>query len=141
MGKVNDFVNTNCVNMQETALYKMAALLYERDVAAPARAEGVHSPNFPWKDVRAHYTLHVVNPRMARYETVRTLSAMRKTLEMRLVREEENGERNIDRANSEMMLKIMTLQSKELSLLNDMGSSSRDVNQGRGPGHARTRSE
>ena len=123
MAKVDEFVAANCTRMQETSLYKMAALVYEREVAAPARREGAPAPPWAWKDVRGHYSMHVVNPRMARYEAIRTLAAMRKTLEMRLLREDDSGDRSLDRTNGDLMLKVVALQSKEISLLHAEGTA------------------
>ena len=70
--------------------------------------------------MRAHFTLHRVDPRFQRCENIRTLSAMRKTLELSLLREDEQtGEHSLDRANAESIMKIIALQSKEISLLSE----------------------
>ena len=118
---IDDFVQNNCSRMLEDALFKHAALVYKVKIQEPAEEEGVVAPSVTWKDLRAHYTLHVCNPKMARMESVRTLSGMRKTLELELMREEEDGSRKLDRGNSEMLLKVLTLQSKELQLLQEGG--------------------
>ena len=106
--------------MQETALFKMAALIYKQKIAEPAEAEGVPVPSWHWKDIRAHYTLHRMDSRMQRYENLRALAAMRKTLELTLLREDESsGELVLDKGNSEQLLKIIAIQSKELTLLQE----------------------
>ena len=76
-----------------------------------------------WKDVRAHYTLHRMDSKMQRYENMRTLAAMRKTLELQLLREDEaSGEHVLDKGNAEQIMKIITLQSKEITLLHETTS-------------------
>ena len=73
-----------------------------------------------WKDLRAHYTLHKMDARMQRFENMRTLAAMRKTLELQLLKEDEaSGDHVLDRGNAEQIMKVITLQSKEISLLHE----------------------
>ena len=97
---IDDFVRTSCDKMTEHALYKMAALVYRQKVIEPAHAEGVAAPEWSWKDIRAHYTLHRIDPRMQRLQNLRTLQLMRTTLELQLLREDDEGERTLDHANS-----------------------------------------
>ena len=64
--------------------------------------------------------MHRMEPRMQRFENMRTLAAMRKTLELSLLREDEtSGEHVLDKNNAEQIMKIITLQSKEISLLHE----------------------
>ena len=71
-----------------------------------------------WKEIRAHFQLHSVDSRMQRYENIRTLSAMRKTLEMQLLRrDQETGEQSLDKHNAEAIMKIIAASSRELTLL------------------------
>lgn len=57
---------------------------------------------------------------MQRFENMRTLAAMRKTLELTLLREDEaSGEHVLDKGNAEQIMKIIALQSKEITLLQD----------------------
>ena len=115
---VTDFITKNMSSMSELALYKMAALVYKTKVADPAEEEGVDVPAWDWKEVRAHFQLHSVDPRMHRYENIRTLSAMRKTLEMQLLRcDPETGEQSLDKQNAESIMKIIQASSRELTLL------------------------
>ena len=117
---VDDFVRGSCDKMQEMALFKMAALVYCQKVAEPAEAEEVPVPPWSWKDIRAHYTMHKMDPRMQRFENMRTLAAMRKTLELQLMKEDEaSGDHVLDKTNSEQIMKVITLQSKEISLLHE----------------------
>ena len=60
---VDDFVRSSCDKMQESALFKMAALVYQQKVAEPALAEGVHVP--AWAYVGAPRT-HLTAPRRPR---------------------------------------------------------------------------
>ena len=117
---VIDFIAKNMSQMSELALYKMAALVYKTKVADPAEEEGVDVPPWDWKEIRAHFQLHSVDSRMQRYENIRTLSAMRKTLEMQLLRrDQETGEQSLDKNNAEQIMKIIAASSREITLLAD----------------------
>jgi len=121
---VSDFIAKNMSTMSELALYKMAALVYKTKVADPAEEEGVDVPPWDWKEVRAHYQLHSVDSRMQRYENIRTLSAMRKTLEMQLLkRDQETGEQWLDKNNAESIMKVIAASSRELTLLADASAT------------------
>ena len=121
---VSDFIAKNMSTMSELALYKMAALVYKTKVAEPAEEEGVDVPPWDWKEVRAHYQLHSVDSRMQRYENIRTLSAMRKTLEMQLLkRDQETGEQWLDKNNAESIMKVIAASSRELTLLADASAT------------------
>jgi hypothetical protein len=121
---VDDFVRTSCDKMTDTALYKMAALVYVQKVVEPADKEGVPAPDWTWKDIRSHYTLHRIDPRMQRLESIRSLTLMRKTLEMQLLKEdEESGERTLDHGNTEKMLKVTQQLSREISLLTETSNA------------------
>lgn len=131
---IDEFVKASSSKMSETALYKMAALVYMRDIVEPARKEGVAVPHWSWKDIHAHYTLHYVDPRLQRMENVRSLAAMRKTLELSMLREDEaTGERVLDRTNAEQLMKIVALQSKEIQLL-EASSTTRNPDKTRSRG-------
>jgi len=66
---------------------------------------------------------------MQRYENMRTLAAMRKTIELSLQKEEQDEEGNrvytLDKANSEQIMKVITLQSREISLLYETHGTSK----------------
>jgi hypothetical protein len=124
IGPVTDFISKNMSQMSELALYKMAGLVYKTKVAEPAEEEGVDVPDWDWKEIRAHYKLHSVDSRMQRYENIRTLSALRTTLEMQLLRrDQETGERTVDKNNMESVMKIIAASSRELTLLADPGAT------------------
>lgn len=80
-----------------------------------------------WKDIRAHYTMHRMDTKMQRYENMRTLAAMRKTIELSLLKEDEDAEGNrvhtLDKGNAEQIMKIITLQSREITLLHETHSA------------------
>jgi hypothetical protein len=71
--------------------------------------------------------MHRMDVKMQRYENMRTLAAMRKTLELSLLKEDEDSEGNrvhtLDKGNAEQIMKIITLQSREITLLHEAGAS------------------
>ena len=97
----------------------------QRSLPSPFRARTpARCPRADWKEVRAHYQLHAVDSRMQRYENIRTLSAMRKTLEMQLLkRDQETGEQWLDKNNAESIMKVIAASSRELTLLADAGAT------------------
>jgi len=121
---VDDFVRNSYSSMGEMALWKMAALTYKTRVCEPAQAEGINTPPWNWKDVRLHYTLHKIDSKLQRLENLRILAAMRRTLELRLMKQDDEGETSLDRANSDQLLKIVAMQSREICLLNEGGATS-----------------
>ena len=128
---VDDFVCGSADKMTEMALYKMAALVYKTKVADPADREEVPVPEWHWKDIRSHYTLHRMDPRMQRFENMRLLAGMRKTLELQMLKtDEETGERQLDKTNAEMAMKMIKLQSDEMRLLTE------GANANKAPGRA-----
>lgn len=116
IGPVNRFVKDYISQMTEDALFKMAALCYRREVAEPAEREGAPVPPWSWKDVRSHYELHNTGNWVARHKMIRQLQCMRSQAEQRLVRV-DNGEKELDRVNADMLLKIIAAESKERQLL------------------------
>ena len=81
--------------------------------------------HIPLPDARARKRLleirmHKMDPRMQRFENMRTLAAMRKTLELQLLKEDDaSGDHVLDKSNSEQIMKVISLQSKEISLLHE----------------------
>lgn len=116
IGPVNRFVKDYISQMTEDALFKMAALCYRREVAEPAEREGAPVPPWSWKDVRSHYELHSTGNWIARQKIIRQLQCMRSQVEERMVRV-DNGEKELDRANADLLLKIVAAESKERALL------------------------
>ena len=115
--QVEHFVRENATNMSEVPLFKAAALFYSQRVVAQQKREGVRVARWQWKSVREHFSLHVVDPVLARISVIRTLQAIRSFSETNLVRVEENGTKQLDNKQIELLLKVAAMQSKELSLL------------------------
>jgi hypothetical protein len=116
VAKVDDFVKKNCVKMQEDALYRTAAVFWRTTVVEPARREGVAIAEWAWKDIRSHYQLHVCDPFIQRFDCCRQLASVRKMLELSLVRREGEN-RVVDHKNTDLLLKVIGMQSRELTLL------------------------
>ena len=73
-------------------------------------------PQLGYKDLRAHYQLHVCDPIIQRAATLRSMQAMRATLEQRLLC--TDGEELVpDAANYNLFLKLAAQESKERVLL------------------------
>lgn len=115
--KVDEFIKKNASKMQEDALYRTAAVFWRINVVNPARREGVAIAEWSWKDIRSHYQLHVCDAYIQRMDCCRQLASVRKMLELSLVRRE--GEKSVmDHKNTDLLLKVIGMQSKELTLLN-----------------------
>ena len=128
IGPVEKFVNSNVGRMSENALWKMAALTWKLEVVEPAKAEGVNIVDWPWRDVANHFRLHTTNQVVGRTNMIQSLTAMRCQVEQRLVRV-ENGERELDKTNADLVLKILAAESRERTLL---ATSQSGVGRGRG---------
>lgn len=113
---VERFVNNNVGRMSENALWKMAALTWKLEVVEPAKREGVTVVGWAWRDVANHFRLHTTNAIVGRTHMIQSLTAMRCQVEQRLVRV-ENGERELDKTNADLCLKIVAAESRERSLL------------------------
>lgn len=134
---VERFINTNVGRMSETALWKMAALTWKLEVVEPAKKEGVDVVQWPWRDVANHFRLHTTNTVVGRTHMIQSLTAMRCQIEQRLVRV-ENGERELDKTNADLCLKVIAAESRERTLLSSsMGGGSG----GRGKGGQRPAGE
>ena len=127
------FVKEHMDSMSEDSLWKQAALCYMREVQEPRKREGVLTPNWGWKDIRSHFLLHVNDHTIARASTCRQLQTMRFAVEQRLMRTDGN-EKELDRAGCDLILKIISAESKERTLLQSAqnGSSSGGGRRGQG---------
>jgi hypothetical protein len=103
--------------MQEDALYRTASVFWRTTVVEPARREGVAIADWAWKDLRSHYQLHVCDPHIQRIDCCRQLAGVRKMLELQLVRQDGEA-RVLDHKNTDLLLKVIGMQSRELTLLN-----------------------
>lgn len=102
---VEKFINGNVGRISEQALWKMAALTWKLEVVEPAKKEGVHVMDWAWRDVANHFRLHTTNQVVGRTHMIQSLTAMRCQVEQRLVRV-ENGERELDKVNTDLCLKV-----------------------------------
>lgn len=110
---VDDFVRENITKMSDDHLWKMAALVYVRSVQEPRNREGVCTPDWPWKDLRSHYMLHVSDSRVQRPVALIQLQTARHAMFQRIMRVEEGGVREVDRATLEELRKSIKLESDE----------------------------
>ena len=124
LGPVNKFVKENISTVTEEALWKLAALVYKRDVQGPVEAEGAKAPAWSWKQVATHYELHTTSNLVARHTLLRQLQLMRATQEQKLMRI-EGSERELDKGACELMLKIAQAESRERQLLEQAQGKSR----------------
>lgn len=117
VSKVDGFIRANQHRLEPTALFKSASAFFKQTVVDPAALHEHPIPLWAWKDLRSHYLLHAVDPVFQRIDALRSLAACRKTLEASLIRMDEDGSRSLDPKNADLLLKIVTLQSRELGLL------------------------
>jgi hypothetical protein len=105
IGPVERFVNRNVGRMAENALWKMASLTWKLEVVDEAKKEGVDVIMWQWRDIANHFKLHTTNIVVGRTSMIQSLTAMRCQVESRLVRV-ENGERELDKVNADLCLKV-----------------------------------
>jgi hypothetical protein len=110
IGPVERFVMANVGRQAEHALWKFASLTWKREVVEPARREGVHVVDWPWRDIANHFRLHTTSSVVGRTAMINTLTAMRCQVEAVLVRN-DNGERTLDKNNAELALKVSSIPS------------------------------
>ena len=122
---VDDFVNKHCDKMAEQELFKMAGLVYEDKVVAPARAEGVPVPRWDWKTIAVHYQFHRIDVRYRRIMNIRGLGEVQKMLQLSMMRVDENGEQHVDRDTHDRYIKTADRHSREISLLQDANVAGR----------------
>ena len=111
VGHVEKFVRENAMVMSETPLFKAAALFYEQKVLAAHRREGVRCCKWPWKSIREHFSLHVVDPVLARISVIRTLGNIRSFSESNLVRVDGDGSKQLDPKQIELLLKVSAVSA------------------------------
>lgn len=120
ISKVDQFIEENLMRMDEDSLFKLAALVYKREVVIPVTAEGNEAPEWGWREIQTHYTFHAVNHRLKRKSYVNQLTAVRMHLERGMVRITDNDgeeEREVDGGKVDRYLKVVALESKERQLL------------------------
>lgn len=114
---VDKFVLANAGKMTELCLFKLAALTWQTEVLEPARRGGAELIDWSWREIQTHYKLHCTNDVLGRTGIIQSLTAMRTHLSQNLVRVDESGERSLDKANSELFLKLVAADSRERQLL------------------------
>ena len=114
---IDAFIHKHCVTMSEVALYRAAAAYYKAAIVGPRKREGVHTPKWGWKAIRAHYLLHVVDPVLQRAASVRTLGQVRAVQERSLLKVNSDGSKTLDSKAAELLLKVITLQTKTIAEL------------------------
>lgn len=72
---VDKFVQNNISKMTETALWKMAALVYRREIVEVTAREGALAPSWKWRDIQVHYELHCSSSLVARHKQLRVLQS------------------------------------------------------------------
>ena len=114
---VERFVEDQLGKMADDSLFKMAALVYKRDVADVVEREGGVAPPWKWKEVRSHFTFHVSTNTFARHRMATQLQTMRSQLETQMLRVEADGAREICRHTADLFVKVCAAESKERLLL------------------------
>lgn len=117
---VDEFVLTHATRLADDVLWKQAAVFYRKTFRKASRfGDGASDyPPWKWKDIRAHYRVHVCDPLLLQLESVRSLQKMRLMLDTKILRVEmSNGKREIDRALSDQLLKVSTALCKEGQIL------------------------
>lgn len=117
ISRVDSFVQSNQHRLEANALFKTAAAFYKSTFSDNSALHGERLPDWGWKDIKSHYLLHVVDPQFQRIDALRSLAACRKMIESALVREEEDGSKSLDSKQADVLLKVVAMQSRELSLL------------------------
>lgn len=124
---VDSFVHNNITRMATDSLYKLAALVYRREVVEPAEREGARVPEWSWKNIKNHFELHVSDNAFSRHRIVKQLQLMRGELEGHIVRVEASGERELDKSTTELLLKTISAESKERALIESASAAKRPV--------------
>lgn len=117
ISRVDSFVQSNQHRLEANALFKTTAAYYKSTFQDNSALHGERLPDWSWKDIKSHYLLHVVDPQFQRIDALRSLAACRKMIEGALVREEEDGSKSLDSKQADVLLKVVAMQSRELSLL------------------------
>ena len=124
---VTSYVHEHVATMPATTLFKMAALVYKRTVVAECKEAGVQAPPFAWRDMRRHYQMHCIDSSVNRCDAIRTLQAMRMTLQhsgvLRVTTNDDLGtsRRELDKNATELYLKILAQEDRERASVASVG--------------------
>ena len=119
---VNRFISQHISSVADDSLWKLAALVYKNEVYQKAKSQGAPAPKWKWASIRSHYELHVSASNIQRHKILRALQLARLQIEQRLVRVDGN-EKEVDRASAELLLKIISAESKERLALDNAEKS------------------
>jgi len=109
MNPIDEFLRENLGKVADESLYKDAQEVYDRDVAGPARREGVETPGVTWKALQLHYEQHSMDPVIQRHVELRILQRKRTMLQLSACRDDGVGNSDLDMAKSNHMLKVLNM--------------------------------
>ncbi len=109
MNPIDEFLRENLGKVADESLYKDAQEVYDRDVAGPARREGVETPGVTWKALQLHYEQHSMDPVIQRHVELRILQRKRTMLQLSACRDDNVGNSDLDIAKSNHMMKILKM--------------------------------
>ena len=114
---LDTFVGDHATSTQPEALWRLAASVYVDTVVAPCRREGVVAPPWSKEGVRIHYEHHALYSKLTRVAVLREMRGVREMIVRRLVRVDDDGEREADHKTTEQYLKMVAAESREHTLL------------------------
>lgn len=141
LAEISSFINSNIPHMPtepDSALWRLAAALYQRRVVEPCRREGIEGiPDWSHADIYRHYRFHENNTAMALTEICRQLRGARDLITARMVQfDPQTNSREADPKTLEMLLKVSALESRQYQLLAQLGGAPAQGSSGAGPSGA-----
>ena len=141
LAEISSFINSNIPHMPtepDSALWRLAAALYQRRVVEPCRREGIEGiPDWSHADIYRHYRFHENNTAMALTEICRQLRGARDLITARMVQfDPQTNSREADPKTLEMLLKVSALESRQYQLLAQLGGAPAQGASGAGPSGA-----
>ncbi len=107
MDTIEAFLRDNLGKLQDEAIYKMAAEIYEKDIRGPADREGAETPKVTWKSMQLHFEQHSLDPVIQRHVQLRALQKMRTLLSLSAGRDDGSGNTMLDIGTSNQILKVL----------------------------------
>lgn len=111
------FVADHATSTQPEALWRLAASVYVDTVVTPCQREGVVAPPWSKEGVRLHYEHHALYSKLTRVAVLREMRGVREMLVRRLVRVDDEGEREADHKTTDQYLKLVAAESREYAQL------------------------
>ena len=130
--ELDEFVYEYATVMQPDALWLSTAKRYVDRIVKPCARNGIGAPTWSADSIRVHYEHHQLNTRLTRIAFCRQLRGVRTMLVNRLVRVNENEEREPDTKATDQLLKLVQAESREHGLLSATESAPRRGNLTRG---------